>query len=250
MELKPKCALVVGASSGIGAAVARQLAREGWTVALVARRAEELDKLAAQINERSGATRAIPLANDVTRYDTVPAAFDAAVGKLGGLEMVVYAAGVMPPVGPEEYDFAKDRQMVEVNLLGMIAWLNQAAEFFSRLGGGTIVGIGSVAGDRGRRGQPGYNASKGAQAIYLESLRNRLDSKGVRVVTIKPGPVDTPMTRNLGRMPFMISAEQAGRDIVAAARKSRGTVYIPLRWGLIMLIIRHIPSFIFRKLDF
>jgi len=249
MELKDKTAIVVGASSGIGAAVARELVRNGWSVALVARRLDELQKLVAHFNERAGAEVTFAIAHDVTDFASVPGVFDRAAGHLGGLAMLVYASGVMPEVGPEEYDFAKDRQMVEVNLLGMMAWCNEAAQFFSRLQSGVIVGIGSVAGDRGRKGQPGYNASKGAQAIFLEALRNRLDSNGVRVVTVKPGPVDTPMTRGLGRMPFMISADQAARTIVRAAAKSRTTVYVPARWGLIMHVIRHIPSFIFRRLD-
>ena len=103
--------------------------------------------------------------------------------------------------------------------------------------------------DRGRKGQPGYNTSKGAQAIFLESLRNRLDSSGVRVVTIKPGPVDTPLTRGKGAMPFMISAEHAACAIARAAATSHGTVYVPRRWGLIMHVIRHIPSFLFRRMD-
>jgi NAD(P)-dependent dehydrogenase (short-subunit alcohol dehydrogenase family) len=249
MELKEKTAIVVGASSGIGAAVARELVRDGWSVALVARRRDELEKLAAQLNQRAGAEVAFAVAHDVTDYASVPAEFDGAASRLGGLAMMVYAAGVMPQVGPEEYGFAKDRLMAEVNYLGMVAWCNEAAQFFSRLQSGVIVGIGSVAGDRGRKGQPGYNASKGAQAVFLEALRNRLHSKGVRVVTVKPGPVDTPMTRGLGNQPFMISADQAARAIVRAAAKSRSTVYVPARWGVIMHVIRHIPSFIFRRLD-
>lgn len=249
MKLNEKCAIIVGASSGIGEALARQLAREGWTLALVARRRQQLDQLVAEINNRHGAGRAHAFVHDVTDYDAVPGVFERAAATLGGLEMIVYAAGVMPDVDLEEYDFAKDRLMVEVNLLGMMAWLNQAAPLFARLQGGVIVGIGSVAGDRGRKGQPGYNTSKGAQAIFLESLRNRLDSSGVRVVTIKPGPVDTPLTRGKGAMPFMISAEHAARAIARAAATSHGTVYVPRRWGLIMHVIRHIPSFLFRRMD-
>jgi len=249
VELREKCALIVGASSGIGEAVARRLAKAGWRVALVARREDRLQALAAAINRRGEDRPALAYPHDVTNYDAVPALFDRIVEDLGGLSMVVYAAGVMPAVEPDEYDFAKDRRMVEVNLLGCMAWLNEAADLFTRLQAGTIVGIGSIAGDRGRRGQPAYNTSKGAQAIYLESLRNRLDQRGVRVVTIKPGYVETEMTQGLGNLPMMISATEAGRQVVRAALTSRGTVYVPKRWGLIGLAIRHIPSFIFRKLD-
>ncbi|MDK2972190.1 MAG: hypothetical protein PWP23_1945 [Candidatus Sumerlaeota bacterium] len=248
MKLKKKCAIIVGASSGIGAAVARRMAREGWTLALVARREEALADVAADIARRTNreAPRIYP--HDVTDFDAVPALFDRIVADLGGLELVLYTSGIMPDVGPEEFNFAKDRQMVEVNLLGMMAWLNEAAHLFSRLGGGTIAGISSVAGDRGRRDRPGYNTSKGAQAIFLEALRNRLASRNVRVVTIKPGPVATPLTEGLGNMPFMISANEAARQIVRALGKSHGTVYVPLRWAAIMTVIRHIPSIIFRRM--
>lgn len=193
--------------------------------------------------------RAHVFVHDVTHFDEVPALFDDIVKRLGGLSMVIYASGVMPTVAEYEFDFEKDRQMVEVNLLGMIAWLNQAADFFRRMQRGTIVGIGSIAGDRGRKKQPVYNTTKGAQAIYLEALRNRLAARNVRVVTIKPGFVDTPMTRGLGNLPMMISADEAARRILIAAEKSQSTVYVPRRWALVSFIIRHIPSFLFRKLE-
>lgn len=248
MKLKEKCALIIGASSGIGEAAALQLAREGWTLALVARRESELIRVANRINGPDKKSEAHIFVHDVKNYDEVPELFDKIFDTLGGLSLVIYSSGVMASVGKTEYNFSKDRDMVETNLLGMIAWLNPAAELFSRLKQGVILGIGSVAGDRGRKGQPGYNTSKGAQAIFLESLRNRLAIDGVRVVTIKPGPVETPMS--IGRnMPFMISADEAGKRVVEAAKTSSGTVYVPRRWRVIMAIICSIPSFIYRRLD-
>src|SRR5690606_26438286 len=104
------------------------------------------------------------------------ALFEKIFETLGGLTHVYFAAGVMPEVQPDEYNFEKDRTMVNINLLGCVAWLNCAADLFNRLKSGVIVGVGSIAGDRGRKGQPLYNTTKGAQAIYLESLRNRLAS--------------------------------------------------------------------------
>ncbi|MEI7633254.1 MAG: SDR family NAD(P)-dependent oxidoreductase [bacterium] len=249
--IRDKCAIVVGASSGIGEAAAVQLARRGYRVALVARREHELRKIAERINSRSpaGEERALVFAHDVTHFNEVPELFDRIAQSLGGLTLVVYAAGVMPRVEPEEYDFSKDLKMVEVNLLGMIAWLNEAAQLFTRLQAGTIVGIGSIAGDRGRKGQPVYNTSKGAQAIYLETLRNRLAKHNVRVVTIKPGYIDTLMTRGMGNLLWMISAEEAGRLVANAAETARATVYVPARWRIVAWLLVHIPSFIFRRLD-
>ena len=167
---------------------------------------------------------------------------------MGGLDLVIYAAGVMPEVSFEEYDTGKDSLMVEVNLLGAMAWLNEAARRFNRLGGGTIVGIGSIAGDRGRSANPGYHTSKGALAIYLESLRNRIARRGVRVVTIKPGFVDTPMTFGKPGLFWLISAERAAEIILAKARRGVVTAYVPARWRLVSWVIRSIPSFLFRRL--
>lgn len=244
-----RTAIVVGASSGIGAATVRRLARAGWTVAAVARRGELLAQLAAKENERADAELVIPYVHDVRAFDAVPELFERIVRELGGVQMVIYAAGIMPEVAADEYDFAKDRAMVEVNLLGMMAWLNQAADLFQRLRGGVIVGVGSIAGDRGRRAQPAYNTSKGAQAIFLEALRNRLWASGVRVVTIKPGYVATAMTKNMRNALWIISADEAARRLLIAAATANGEVYVPRRWRLVGLIIRHIPSFIFRRLE-
>lgn len=249
MKLNERTAIVVGASSGMGEAVARRLAQRGWRVALVARREDKLRAIAEDIARRTGRDDALAYAHDVTHFEEVPSLFDRIVRDLGGLGLIVYAAGIMPDVAPDEYDFQKDRAMVEVNLLGMMAWMNEAADLFRRLKRGTIVGIGSVAGDRGRKDRPAYNTSKGAQAIFLESLRNRLAAHNVRVVTIKPGPVATAMTVRLGDQPFQISASEAARQIVAACESARATVYVPRRWALIMCVIRHIPSVIFRRLD-
>src|SRR5579883_2385482 len=175
-------ALIVGASSGMGAEIARQLAARGCRVALVARRAAELDALVAEIDgdAAAGEPRARAYVHDVHCYAEVPALFQNVCRDLGGLDAIFYAAGVMPRVADNEYAFDKDRAMVEVNLLGAIAWLNEAAQRFQAAGAGTIVGISSVSGDRGRRGQPVYCASKAALDAYLEALRNRVGRAGVK----------------------------------------------------------------------
>lgn len=236
-----KHAIVVGASSGIGAELVAQLAASGCRVAAVARRMDRLEKLAEGSN---GAV--LPFRHDVAATDEVPALFQEITKQLGGLDLVVYAAGVMPEVGFHEFDFAKDRQMVAVNLLGAIAWLNQAAIRFENTKAGTIVGIGSVAGDRGRAGQPVYNATKAALATYLEALRNRLCRLGVKVVTIKPGPTNTEMTASLHLKGAMDPAEAAKR-ILAKSAKS-GEHYLKPVHRVIFYIVKRIPSPIFRKL--
>src|SRR5690606_700639 len=110
-----------------------------------------------------------------------------------------------------------DRKMVEVNLLGAIAWLNQAALRFERAGQGQIVGIGSIAGDRGRVGSPVYNTSKAALHTYLESLRNRLTRHGVNVLTVKPGYVDTVLLAENAKNPFWVISPQQAADQIHKA---------------------------------
>ncbi len=237
-------ALVVGASSGIGEALARALAAEGFHLALVARRADRLQALAAELPH----ARAYP--HDVTDYDAVPDLFQRILRDLHHLDVVAYVAGVMPPVAPDEYDFTKDRAMVEVNLLGAMAWLGQAAQLFGTLGGGHIVGVSSIAGDRGRVKNPAYHASKAGLTTYLESLRNRLGRKGVHVLTVKPGFVDTAMTQGQDGLFWLIPPEQAARDILKGLKRRKQTIYTPARWRLVALALHHIPSFIFRRLSF
>jgi decaprenylphospho-beta-D-erythro-pentofuranosid-2-ulose 2-reductase len=242
-------AIVVGASSGIGAEIAEQLARGGCHVALVARRQAELCVVADRINERAGSTLATAHAHDVADIASVPALFSAIVAEMGGLDLIVYSAGAMPRIQPAEYDMDKDALMIQVNITGAVAWLNEAAHRFGQAKAGTIVGIGSVAGDRGRRGYPVYGASKAFLDTYLEGLRNRLGRFGVAVVTIKPGPVDTPMTRGAGKLPMMISAEDAAAQIIAAMRDRVPVAYVPAKWKLVMGVIKAIPSPIFRHLN-
>ena len=244
-----KTAIIVGASSGIGEEMARQLVRSGCRVALVARREAELQRIADTLNAETE-----PLAStyvhDVREYECVPALFQTIAHDLGGLDIIIYAAGVMPGVLEDEYSFAKDRQMIEINVLGAIAWLNEAAQRFQRAGTGTIVGISSVAGERGRRTMPVYCTSKAALTTYLEALRNRVGRYGVKVVTVKPGPVDTPMTRELTSKPLLITVEKAAQSILSAAERGAGNAYIPGIWQWIFLVLRNIPSPIFKKMNF
>jgi short-subunit dehydrogenase len=241
--MKFERAIVVGASSGIGAGVAEKLAAGGCRVAAVARRQAELDALAT----RCGGDTVCTYAHDVRELKEVAPLFDRICDELGGLDLVVYASGVMPEIEEGEYDTDKDRSMVEVNLMGAIAWLNLAAARLEAAGQGTLVGISSVAGDRGRRGNPVYTASKAGLSAYLEALRNRVSRYGVDVVTIKPGPVLTAMTEGTAQ-PLMISVERCVDEIDAALQRgSSRTVYVPGIWRYIMGVVRAVPSVIFRR---
>ena len=249
--LKPRLrALIIGASSGMGAALARRLGREGYSMALVSRRKVPLNALCAEIDGAAGEKRALAYVHDVRKYEAVPALLRRIVADLGGLDLVVYAAGVNYPPGLTSYNFEQDREMLEVNLIGAFAWLNPIAAMFQSAQRGQIVGISSVAGDRGRVGNPGYNTSKAGLTTYLEALRNRLTRHGVTVLTVKPGFVQTEMLKAAQKVMFPITPEKAADDIYKAIRGRKQQVYTPWFWTWIMLVVRNIPSILFRRMSF
>jgi short-subunit dehydrogenase len=242
--------LILGASDGLGAELARQLALEGYALALLARRKNKLDALCNELNAAGNYARAY--AHDVAHYEKTPALLRQIVADLGGLDVVIFVASInQPPGGIDKYNFENDRAMVEVNLIGAMAWLTPIAEMFQAAGAGQIVGISSVAGDRGRIGNPGYNTSKAGLTTYLEALRNRLTRHGVNVLTVKPGFMKTEQLKAaLGPTPFAIEPSQAAKDIVRAMKKCKQVIYTASIWRWIMLAIQHTPSFIFRRLSF
>jgi decaprenylphospho-beta-D-erythro-pentofuranosid-2-ulose 2-reductase len=240
-------AIIIGASSGIGEALAAKLTAEGCRVALVARRLDALQSIAAQLNTQAQKDLACVYAHDVREITEVPALFAEITQSLGGLDLIVYAAGIMPRLGIDQYATDQDADTITTNFTGAVAWLNEAAQRFGRASAGTIVGISSVAGDRGRRGNAVYGATKAALNAYLESLFNRLARKGVVVVNVKPGPVETPMTTGL-KMPGMAPVEQVAGEILLAAHAGTRIVYTPARWRLVMRIICAIPAPIFKYL--
>lgn len=236
-----KKAIVVGASSGMGAELAKLMAARGDQVAAVARRKDRLEALATECGSNLH-----PYEHDVTHFDEIPSLFSQICQDLGGLDVVIYAAGVMPEVGESEFSFEKDKAMIDANLTGAVAWLNLAATRFQNVGAGTIVGIGSVAGERGRQGQPVYNTTKAALKTYLEALRNRLSKHGVKVVTIKPGPTETEMTSHLG-IKGMMPAKTAAELILK--KMERGDEhFLKFAHKVIFSVIRSFPSAIFRRL--
>jgi len=248
LEPRPR-AIVVGASSGIGAALVQELVSHDYRVAALARRQPKLQQVCDEANQSATVGHATAYEHDVTDTESIAPLFQHIVQELGGLDLIIYVAGIQPSIAPNEFSFEKDRAMVEVNQLGAIAWLNEAAMRFGRTGRGQIVGVSSISGDRGRAAFPGYHTSKGALTIYLESLRNRLSRRGVSVTTIKPGFVDTPLLANAEKTMWVVSPAQAAQQIREAIEGRKQVAYIPARWRWVMLIIRHIPSFFFRRMN-
>lgn len=241
-----KRAIVVGASSGMGAAVVKQLAGEGYIVVALARRLQQLVELQ---KECSGAPGTVHVeAHDVSDFDAVPTLLERWVSELGGLDLFVFAAGVMPEVAEDEYSTEKDHLILNVNLLGCVAWCNPVAKLFETQRRGVLIGVSSIAGDRGRRGNPAYCTSKAAMNTYLEALRNRLAPVGAHVCTIKPGYVDTVMTQGMDGLFWLASPEEAARKILAAGRGGANVRYVKRRWWLVGTIIKSIPSVLFKRI--
>ncbi|HKV85671.1 MAG TPA: SDR family NAD(P)-dependent oxidoreductase, partial [Ktedonobacterales bacterium] len=213
---------------------------------------DALATLARELNGAAGSVVARVYPCDARDYDAAPALYARILAELGddSLEVAVYAAGVMP-VGEKDthWTFAQERETIETNILGAVRWLDLAAETFAERGRGVLIGVSSVAGERGRRGNSAYQASKAALSVYLESLGYRLRGRGVRVVAVKPGYVATPMTAGL-RMPrpLVSSPERIAARIARACRAGSGPIYVPGYWAPIMWIIRHLPAGVLARL--
>ena len=243
-----KRAIIIGGSSGIGEALALRLAREGYVLALLARREDKLQKLCETINNDTLGQAAYFL-HDVKITKGIPDLFVKVCAQLGGLDLFIYNAGTQFPNDPSVYSTGNDLDTFQVNLLGSVSWLNVVGERFQKLRSGHIVVVGSVAGDRGRMGMSAYAASKSGLHTYVEGFRNRLSRHGVVVTTIKPGQVSTSLLKNADKELWPISAELAAEYMWRAIKRRRMVVYVPSRWFVISGLIRLVPSILFRKLN-
>jgi short-subunit dehydrogenase len=239
--------LVVGATSAIAEATLRVLARRGDRIYLVGRRADPLTAIAADLAVRGApcAGYAVLDVNDHSRHRAVIGDADAA---LGGIDVVLIAHGSLPDQAACERDAALALAEIGTNALSVISLLTELANRFEARGRGTIAVIGSVAGDRGRQSNYIYGTAKAAVEVFLQGLRNRLHSKGVHVLTIKPGFVDTPMTAAFKKGPLWSTPERVARGIVAAIDGRVDVVYLPGYWRLIMLCIKAVPERIFKAM--
>lgn len=235
----------MGASSGIGAEIAKEFLKAGDYVTLIARREKELNQITSEIPN----AKYCIIKHDVSNFAEVPKFFQDAIRAMEGLDEIYYCAGILEKVSIDEFSTEKDLRMLSINTLGAFAWLNAAADYFQKKNSGKIIGISSIAGDRGRIGSPAYNTSKAALNTYLESLRNRLSRKGIQVLTAKPGFIDTNMTKGMKGLFWVISANEAAKIIIKAAANGKEDIYVPARWALVGLVIKMIPSFIFKKLN-
>lgn len=235
--------LIVGATSSLAQALCRALAGRGHPLVLAGRDKEELDVLAFDLNIRYGAV-CTTLAADFLNLDLVVRAF---IERAGGFKTLIMAAGDM---GSGDIKSLADIAFtIHLNYTLPAQICAAAAESLATRGGGRIAVISSIAGDRGRAKIAAYGSAKAALSSFASALRQAYAGQGVHVMTVKPGYVDTPMTWGMAS-PLMASRETVAGKIIAALDKKKDVVYVPWFWKYIMLIIRHIPERMFKRLTF
>ena len=239
--------IILGASSSMARAFIRRLSEQGHALILTGRDKDDLIRLAADCSARGASTVAsFPIdARNATTFKPILAH---ASGQEGQLSCAVFL-GSMPDQSAIDMDPSLIEGVIADSFTGPATFLQRLAPLMEERGGGTIVGVGSVAGDRGRLGNYVYGAAKACFATYLSGLRNRLGRSGAHVMTVKPGPVDTAMTWGLGKQPFMTTSEGVADDILKGLSKKRNIVYTAGIWQLVMFVIRTIPEPIFKKMS-
>jgi len=239
-------AAITGASSGIGRAVALELGRRGVAVALLARRLERLEEVAAAVRAEGGT--ALAVACDVAERESVEAAIARARGELGPIDLLVANAGIGTGRRSGELDVDGAERVYRVNVLGTLHAIHAVLPEMLERGRGHLVGVSSLAGYQGLPGKAAYCASKAAQRIHLEGLRVELRPKGVAVTTICPGFVRTPLTdENEFDMPFLMEPGPAARRIVRAIGRRRRVCEFPRRLAWIVRLGRMMPRWLYDR---
>lgn len=240
--------LIIGATSAIATACARMWAVQGASLFLVARDAEKLEALAGDLTVR-GAAKVRTFQMDANETPVHSAMLDVAVQALGQIDIALIAHGTLPDQRACEADATVALREFATNGLSVIALLTVLANKFERQHGGAIGVITSVAGDRGRPSNYLYGSAKAAVSIFCEGLRARLFKAGVSLTDIRPGFVATPMTQGLPLpAPLVVEPEVVAKRVVKSIERKTDVLYAPAFWTLIMLVIRNIPSPIFKRM--
>ena len=238
--------LILGANSDMAIGIAREFSEKGFDLALASRDIEDLKDVASDIHIRSGASC------DIYYFDAIEYELhESFLSTVGHFDGVVVAFGYMAEQADAQKDFALAKKMVETNYLGAISILEKIAPIFEAKKSGLIVGISSVAGDRGRKTNYLYGSTKAALSTYLSGLRNRLSVyEDIQVLSVKPGFVATKMTQHL-ELPALLTAtpQKVGKDVYNGYLHDKDVIYTKPIWQLIMLIIKLIPEFQFKKMS-
>jgi decaprenylphospho-beta-D-erythro-pentofuranosid-2-ulose 2-reductase len=244
----PKKILVLGATSGIAEATCRIWAAQGARLFLVARNAEKLAAVAADLKTR-GASYIDTAVADLDDTGQHPALLAHAINSLTGMDIAYLAHGILGEQQQAEQEFGHAEQIIHTNFIAPVSMLTWLASYCVQRHAGVLAVISSVAGDRGRKSNYLYGSSKAGLSAFLGGLRNRVDREGVTVLTIKPGPTKTAMTSGMKGSEKFADVNATAKSIVAAIDKRRDSLYVPFQWQPIMFIIRNIPESIFKKLN-
>lgn len=247
-------AVVLGGTSGIGRALARQLSARGDALFLLGNQPEELARSAADLVARQpgGSARGqVGFAEcDLEQPEGFAAALDAADAALGHFDTVIVTAAMFASQAQLEQDHELARRLLTVNYAHTVLFCELARERLLARGGGRLTVFSSVAGDRGRKPVGIYGSSKAGLSVYLEALDHKYHAAGLSVLCVKPGFVKTGMTAGLKPPPFAGEPEQVAADVLAAMERRRPLLYTPRMWALVMLVIRLLPRFVMRKINF
>jgi len=241
-----KWVLILGATSAIAHGVARAFAKKGFNLYLAGRDLDELERRSLDLSIRYG----VEVKHgkfDADNIETHEKFLSEVLIETTLFTGVVLAVGYMGDQ-IEARNFPNAGKVIQTNFVGPVSILSRCANLLEDQGEGFIVGISSVAGDRGRQSNYVYGAAKGGLSLYLQGLRNRLQPSGVQVLTVKPGFVDTAMTYGLPGLFLVATPDYVGERIVNGLEKKHDVIYTPWFWRYIMLIIRSIPEKIFKKL--
>jgi short-subunit dehydrogenase len=247
MSFANQVAVITGASSGIGWALARVLAGEGCKVGLVARRREQLASLADSITQ-AGGTAAYATADIGERQQAVGAIREVA-DRLGSVDLLIANAGVGTPTRLEPFNVGDVEKMIRVNVLGVVYALEAVLPEMLARGRGHLAAVSSLGAYKGLPGESGYTASKAAVNTFMEGLRIQLRGRGIAVTTICPGFVKTPMTEiNEFKMPWLLEADAAARRIVGALRRRKKVYNFPWQTSLLMKLTRWAPDWVLARM--
>ncbi|MEC5385602.1 SDR family NAD(P)-dependent oxidoreductase [Uliginosibacterium sp. H3] len=240
---------IIGATSLIAEQSARLWVREAVALTLVGRELSRLERIAADLRVRSPQSSIVCKVTDFADARAIASFVDDLDAEGGAQDLVLIAHGTLPDQKACEQDLVVAREALAVNGLSPVLFAEAFARRMAEKGQGTIAVIGSVAGDRGRRSNYVYGAAKSLVDRYLEGMRHRFAGTGVRVITIKPGPTDTPMTAHLKGGVKLAAPEDVAAAIVSGVEAGKPVIYAPFKWRIIMAVIRALPTVIFNRLN-
>jgi len=241
---------LLGATKGMGRALARLMAERGDGLALLGRDRVDVEKSARDLQVRGGQAPVATVECDLERPETFAPALGAAEAALGGLDAVVVTAGMFATQDRLESDPELARRLLLVDFTNTVAFCEEARRRLLARGGGTLCVFSSVAGERGRKPVVLYGAAKAGLTRYLEGLDHRFRAAGLRTVCVKPGFVRTSMTDGLPAPPFAGEPDAVARRVLRAIDAGTPVVYVPGVWRWVMLVIRLLPRAVMRRVSF